>query len=511
MTIPQAVSPSTLTPGLYLVVDLLASAASPSTGELKTVIVAPKSSAGNLTPDTEVRSIGGVSDASAAFGPGTPGHLASKLLYARFPTATVDVIAPVAGAGVATLNVTFAGAPTSNTSILFDVMGREFEIAWLVGETPDDVKQKAIDAINQRTDDLFVTGVTGGVGILTINAKTPGRGGNDVKVLAVLSIAQTGSETVTGAAVYTNLAGGTTDPDYTNALSELEGEEYHFILPCLSNNDATNVATTSNVKRVVDHIDGLDSGLNARLQQVIAASFGTVAQAVAATVSSNNGQNATFGEHILCINGRGLPAELAALEAGGRLAAISIDPAANRIGEIMNEYIGAKDKIADNPTLGDSETALGGGVSLIGYTAQGLERLVRAVTTHSEDDVGAPDRRLLDTQNVDGTYIIARDLRSSLPQEFQGAKITPDVPAGQDPPPKGVIEERDIKAFIITRMRFWQAQGVATQKSVDDSIANGTLIVKVNDSDPTQVDIVVPFTIVPPLAKLGVTAQRIPA
>ncbi len=511
MTVPIAVSPSVLTPGLYLTVDLLAAAAAPGVGLLRTLIAAPKSSSGDLTVDTEVRTIGDADEAAVAFGTGTPGHLTAGLLFARFPGAVVDAISPTPSAGsVATLVVTFTGSPTADNTVLVDLMGVDFEVAWLATDSLTDVALRVSDAIAERTAALFITG-TPVAGVLTLNAKIAGPGGNDVIARVTLKNAATGGATIayTSSPAAAPLAGGTTEPDYTTALSNVVGEEYHYILPCLSNADATNIASTSNVRRVYNHIVALNTGKDAKLQQFITASTLTVAAATAATPDADNASNATFGEHILCISGRGLPAQLAGLEAGGRLAAISIDPAANRIGEAMSEYAGAADKIANKPTPGQSEQAIGGGVSLISYTAQGGETLVRAVTTHSQSVTGAADRRLLDTQNVDGTYIIARDLREALPQEFPQAKIAPDPIAGGDLPPRGVITPADIRSFIITRLRFWQVQGVATQVSIDAAIADGTLIVEINGSDPTQVDIVVPFAIVQPLAKLGLVVQRI--
>ena len=261
---------------------------------------------------------------------------------------------------------------------------------------------------------------------------------------------------------------------------------------------------------VIDHINNFNTGLNAKLEQVIVGITTTIALATAASSDANAAQNDVTGELILCINGRGLPGELGGREVGGWLLGLSTDPAVNRIGEDMSSYIGAVDLIADSPTVSQSETALGNGVALIGYTAQGLEILVRPVTTHSQDATGAPDLRLLDPQNVAATYIIARSLRSALPAEFPNAKLVKDVEAGDDPPPKGVIEVRDIKAFVITQLRFWVAQGVITKESLDTAVDGGTLIVEVNDSDPTQVDIVLPFSIVPPLAKFGVVVQRVP-
>lgn len=510
MAIPLAVSPSQLTPGLYLTVDLLSSAASPGTGTLRVALMGDKSSAGDLTVDSEVRVGAGEASAAVGFGTGMPAHLAAKQLYGQFQAAIVDFVAVTSGAGTATLDITFSGVPTSNNAVDVDVMGREFQIAWLVGETADDLRDKLIAGILERTSDLAVTAVSGGAGVTTINAKGTGNWGNDVLVQVKLANPATGTEAVAGAATHTNLAGGTTDPDYTTALAAIAGEEYHFILPCLSNADVTNVGSANNMSRTVDHINSLNTGLDAKLQQVICGCSTTIAAATAASVDANGAQNEGFGELIVLKASRDLPAEIAGREAGGRLAAESLDPAANRIGEGMDELKGAADVVASKPTIGESETALGGGVSLITYNAQRSPVLARAVTTHSQDDAGGPDRRLLDVQQVSGTYIVARDVRSALPQQFPQAKVTPDTEPGDDPPPTGVIEERDIYAFVVSRLRFWQRRGVVTRQSIDEAISTGSLIVKVNASDATQVDIVMPFSIVPPLAKFGVVAQRVP-
>jgi phage tail sheath gpL-like len=504
MSIPLAVSPSIVTPGLYLTVDLLAGAASPSVGTLKILLMAPKSAAGDLTDDTEVRSGGGASSGAIAFGNGTPGHLTAKKIYEQFPQAQVDFISPAAGAGQADLDITFGGAPSSNVAIDCDIAGREFEIAWLVGESVTEIRDKFIAAVQQRTSDLPVTAADGGAGIATINSKLLGNHGNDILVQVRLRSAQTGTETVTGATSATALAGGTTDPDFANAIASISGEEYHVIVPCLSNADVEN--TTGNLSDLETYIDQNDSGRSAKLQQVVVGYTGSLASAKTSAIARNSG----VFELVLCVNGRGLPGELGGVEAGDRVAFESIDPASNRIGNALGSYIGAKDVIADKPTDAETEDALTNGVAIVTYTAQGDEIIARPITTLSQDASGGADRRLLDVQNVSATYIVARDLRSALPAQFPNAKITPDTPPGEDPPPAGVIEERDIKAFIISRLRFWQRSGVITQASLDAAIADGTLIVKVNESDATQVDIVIPFKIVPPLAKMGVVVQRLP-
>ncbi len=256
--------------------------------------------------------------------------------------------------------------------------------------------------------------------------------------------------------------------------------------------------------KVVTHINNLNTGLNASLQQAVTATTKTQANAKAAAIGRNSG----ILQHVHCLNGRSLPCEFVGREIGGRIALESVDPAVNRIGELYDGIYVSANPTADKPTPAISEDALGNGLSLVGYNAVGQPIILRPITTYSVDTGGAADRRLLDVQNVSATYAVVRDLRSALPQEFANAKIQRDSLPGEDPPAAGVTEERDIKAFVIGRLRFWQRQGVIQKATLDSVIASGELIVQVNATDSTQVDILIPLRVVQPLAKIGVVAQR---
>lgn len=506
MPIPTAVAPSILTPGLYISVNLLSGAASPGQGVLKVLLLAPKAAAGDLTVDAEIRAGAGPDSAATAWGNGTVGHLAAKQLYAKYPGAQVYFGAPTAGATASTLNVTASGVPTVSTSVHFDIMGREFDVAWNASETADTFKTRAISEINTRGSDLAVTASSGGVGIVTITGKVLGNISKDILVKATLNQAQSGTEAVAGAATLTALAGGTTDPTFASILAAAAGTEFAYIGIVTSNTDAEVTAATSNPARVVAHINTYNSGLNASLQQAVVATTKTQANAKAAAIA----RNAQVLEHVHCTNARSLPGELVGRELGGRLAAESLDPAANRIGEYFDGVYASANPTADKPTPAISEDAIGNGLSLIGYNAVGQPIILRPITTYSVDTGGAADRRLLDVQNVSATYAVVRDLRSALTQQFAKAKIQRDSLPGEDPPPAGVTEERDIKAFVISRLRFWERDGVIQKATLDSVIATGELIVQVNASDSTQVDILIPLRVVQPLAKIGVVAQRRP-
>ncbi len=508
MTTPKAVSPGTLTPGIYIKVNLVAGAGGPNIGELRTLLLSPKSASGTLTPDSEIRTGGGEETAGTAFGIGTPGHLAAKQFYAGFPTGIVDFGAPAAAAGTATNNFTLSGTPTSNRALGVRVAGREFEVAWLVGESASDVRDKIVAGISQRTLDLPVVSTTGGAGVVTVTGKVPGNISNDILVRIYLkpTTGTVGTEAVSPSTL-TALAGGTTDPDYTNILAAAQGKEYHVILPCLSNTDAEVTGSSSNAERALTHVELYNEGLNAKLQTVIYASTKTQAAAIAAAQARNVG----YAQHVFCLNGQSLPCEFAAAEAGDRLNGTSLDPAINRIGNrIGTSLYGSQDLIGDQPTQPECESAIGSGVTILGYDTGGNVIVIRPITTYSQNSAGGPDRRLLDVQNVDATYIIARDMRAALPIEFANAKIIKDQAPGAQEIPEGVTEERDVKAFVISRLRVWVRQGVALGSALDAAIESGELIVEVDELDATQLNIVVPISIVPPLAKFGLVVNRKP-
>jgi len=148
--VPTAVSPATKTPGLYLRVDLLAGASSPGSAKLRALIIAPRSDAGKITPDTQLReAIGGADDARTIWGPGTQGHLAAVRLFKRYGVALVHGVAPAASTGApATGSFTLSGAPASESTIRITIKGVRIDVPWHLGEDPNQARDRAIAVIN---------------------------------------------------------------------------------------------------------------------------------------------------------------------------------------------------------------------------------------------------------------------------------------------------------------------------------------------------------------------------
>lgn len=499
--VPLAVSPATLSPGLYMTVNLLAGTISPGTATMRGLFISPRSSAGNLTLDEEVRPLGGSDDARTAFGPKTPGYLAAVQFFHHFPGGILYAIAPTASSGsAATGTLTFSSTPTSTRTVRITIAGRIVDVTWAASESGDTLKARAVLAINGR-DDVAATASATGTGIVTLTAPFPGPWGNDIQIACELLDGAGGSVALSG----DSLSGGTTEPDFTTSLVAIAGQEFAFIAPLVSNAEAQSSSASTNVARVLSQVNTYNHGRNPKLQCTVVGVTGSLASAKTGVVARND----PTLEYVFCLNGQSLPAEWAGAELGQRMSDVEIDPAMNRIPTLLDLCVGASDQNADAPTDPEEEDALAHGLSIVTYNAQGQPQISRPVTAHSQDSNGNPDRRCFDVSGTDTAYALARDIREWLPQQFPRAKISKDLAPGDEPLPEGVIEERDVRAALITRLRLWQAKGVIRRDILDQVIANGTLVARQNPDDGTQVDIVIPEAAYQPVAKWGVVINKV--
>lgn len=505
MPITKAVASSVKTPGFYLLLNLLGQPSNPGLAVNRALIIAPKSGDGDITANTEVRQCFGPEDVATALGAGTPGHLAAKRLFQRFGVASVDVVAPTASAGAAATGTqTFTGPATENSTIRLRIHGRTVDVAWLSGEAATTFVARAVDAVNELSADLFVTASDGGSGDLDYTAKVAGPWGNDVRLHA--SIIEGGG----GIAISANptaLTGGTTEPSFATALTNVATNEYRRIVACLSNADAADTSSSSNAERLANHINQYESGNRALLQVGVVGVTGSIANAKAGAIDRNN----EAMEYVLGRSWDDLPAELAGHEAGDALAGIALErPNYNRIGNTCDLY-GPRDVVANRLTAAETEDLLNNGVTPLDVDPlTGTPFLVQPITTHSTFD-GAPDYRAFHLSDTDAMYTVFQDLRTATPQEFAHASITDDLAPGSDPLPRGVVEVRDVRAFIISRLRFWAREGVVNGNALTAAIDNGDLTVAIDETNRSQVNIFIPLAIIQPLAKFSVVGSKVVA
>lgn len=501
-----AVTPDNPRPGLHLAVDLTRGSSSPGAQGLRALIVTPpETGQGNATLDTEVRPVFSKEDVLAATGRSL-GYYAYKALFANDSQALVDLIACTGSSGsVASATLTFSGAPVANSGWLLDIQGTEIEIEWNVGETDDDAALNAVARVNAKGDDIYV--IAGAVNeVVTFSARAAGPAGNDVRVSIKKLRGDGATATLSGSA----LTGGTTEVDMTAALATARVKEYDYILLCMSNADAQSGSASSNPARLKAHINDLNTGARAKLQQGIVGSTGTRAQAKVNALAINE----PTIEHACSQLDRSLPCEVAAAELGDRMRRRRRESNANRILQPIRGLRGAADKTTQIPTDAQFADAVNNGVTVLSYTANGEPMLERSVTTYSKDTLGNQDTRARDTNEIDAIYDYFKDLRAAIPQEFMSpdgqVKITRDLVPGDDPPPERVVEERDVKAFIRARtMGFWVPRGVIDGAAFQAAYDNGELICRVNNSDETQLDVFLPVKAFKALTKIGLYGAKV--
>lgn len=502
--VAKAVASSVKTPGFFLTIDLLGGVSGPGTAVNRVLLLGEKNTAdGDITPDTELRQIFGPDDAEISHGSGSLVHLAAKGIFRKYPLANVWVGAPVSGGGAAaTQTHVLAGTPTESSTIEIDIHGRVIQSAWNAGESATVGRDRAVLNINRFSRDLFAIASAGaGAGDLDIDAKAAGPTGNDVQTGAKFTVGGAGATVTPGGAA---LAGGTTEASYANILALANTEEFKLIIPCLSNADASAAGATSNADRTRVHIEGLDSGLDALLQNGLIGHTGSIANVKTGAID----RNSTVFEYIFAHQFQSMPCEVAGEEAGDTLLGLAQRANYNRIGNEYSQLYGPKNIAADKLTAAEVEDLLNNGVSVVGL-ARGTNRpyLVKPITTHSLFG-GNPDFRAHHMSDTYGAQFVGDDIRVAMPQAFANASITPNLPAGDLDLPPGVVEIKDARAWVVSRLHLHASLGIVERARLEEVAENGELIVEIDAGDESQVNVFVPLKIIKPLAKIGAVVSK---
>lgn len=501
------VSPNVKRPGLYLKVTLNG-LPSNGAGEVRGLLLAPKGSAGTITPNTQlVRRVAGASAVATLLGQGTPGHLAAIAFFRAHTLGVLDVAAPVASAGATAAGTfTLSGTPVESTVIRVRIHDFVLDIPWAIGVTPSAEAAIVNAELVKRAGQIAVTPTVSGA-VITATAKIAGAWGNDILI---------GAQTLEGDGVITPsgsaLTGGTLEPDYTTILALVAPYEYSLIIPALSNADACSAGSTSNGTRIRTHVVSRSSGHGAKLEQVVIGATASLGSAKVGAI----GRNEPRIEYVYLRSAQSLPCQIAGWEAGRRLwlrdRKVIIG---NRTSESWKDsgIVGAVDIPAARMSDIEFEDALTSGLSVVDYDGLDQLYLARPITTYCRDANDAFDSDVYGVEAVDGTDAFARALRIQLPEEFRdpdglGVNIIPDLPEGVEEVPPNTVEVRDVRATVLSIAEDFVRAGVLRRDKLDEAINEGSFIVKINDDDPEQVDIEAPVWIVRILSKLGVHVIR---
>jgi phage tail sheath gpL-like len=333
---------------------------------------------------------------------------------------------------------------------------------------------------------ILFTGVTGGTGNL----------------LTSMALQATGPSTGN------KCTGGTTEINITNALSVLTAE-YDFIVLCSSNTDMELASSSSNFFRLKSYIASHSAGTSAQLQQMVVADTNGLSAQIAMT------SYVDFAQACLVVsrNSQSLACEFAGAELGARMRERQAFSIKNRIGmRYLYNLYPSFNLNADAYDAADEENALQHGLTPVLWDKTQTPYPARPITTYFEDINDNPDDRILDVTRVDGLYDVGKDLRTYIPETFQGLSLSPDLPAGDDELPPNVVEIGTIRQFLVQRLRVWQDKGVLRKDLLDLAVGTpqspGTLVCQIDDVDDTQVDMLLPLAVIPVLSKFSVVIDQ---
>jgi phage tail sheath gpL-like len=510
VSLPVAIDPLTRRPGVGLKIDLKTGSSSSAAQAIRILLLSPKNaSGGTATVDTTVyESVVHADAVSTLLGPGSLGHLAASRVFEEFPTAAVDVIALAAASGAqASGTITFDDTTPVTVARVAEVeiAGRVLTIDWFAGETDITAATRLVAKIGQLTKELPVTATNGGgtLAAVTLTFKSKGLSGNDAIYRARLLDGGTGGAVTPG--TRTALSGGTTEPSVVNALTLITQREYRLIVACIGNTDAANASTTSTLGRLKTHLVGRGEGIGALLQTVHSACTDSLVNAKACT----NQHNFEFFTHHLARGALSLPCEWAGAVAGLVAREIRTDPNHNFIHTPFRaELYGSPSIDADALTAAECEDALVSGVSYVSYTVRMEPRLERPITSYFEDSDGNPDDRVLDASKPLAAMAVLTDLRTRCARAWANMKLAKTLPAGSTPIPPRVVTEAAARAFIVGILREWCGQGVILESELDAALADGSLVIQVDDTDEHQLDTYLPLKIVPIFAKHSIVLHQ---
>ena len=511
MAVEKAVASSSVVPGTYTTVNLKGGARSPGAAALRAIVMCPLAASGaSMSADTITTSVADAETVAALVGRGTPGHLFAVAFFAENKTGQLDIAAAAAGGGVtATATAALTGTITEEMTVRSTIAGRVVETNWAAGEAGSVAAARHATKLNDVKRELGLptdhsTQASPNDHIIDIDAAAAGLYGNDI--LAKVELIGGAGGTVTMSPTTGYLATGTLEPDYAALRGLIDTTKYDYIAMCVSNTEAALVTAGTNPADLKTHITAMNSGLNASQQNGIYGCTGLQSAAL-------TGADAHNFEWMECVHAhkmQSLGCEFAGAECGQRMRERALYPAKNRIK--MKYRARLYGVVTDTDKLGETELSTGilGGLTEVVQSNDGSLSPARPVTTYHEDSDGNADGRVRDTTIPDGMAHVVEDLEVYVADEFSGKNVVEDQPAGSPPINNvNVVEVGDIRAAVEGRMELHIGAGVVNRASFEASVTDGTFAVEIDDTDRTQVNMVIPFKIVNVHAKTGIVAKHV--
>ena len=475
-------------PGAYVKVTLGVGQASGAAIDSRVMLYGNKTSTGVATVATPYQ-IASVADARDLFGAGSELFRMARAALTANPLCQLFGIAATESAGqAASGTITFGSGPASKASTVRVFVGGEVIFVPVAATDTVSAIATAVAAAINKMSDWPVT-ASALAGAVTLTAKQKGPRGNDIAYFADLEVSC--AVTVTLAAA--RLTSGATSDSLQNASDATIGSRYRYhVAP---GSDTTNIGI------LVTRVNATAQPAEGRRELVVFATYDTPANAITLATGRNDAR-------AQCVWAEGAwqtPGEMAAAVAAVRAAKEATDAAYNLDGEVIPGLVPRRLE-ADKPTASELVGALNNGVTPLVDVSGGKVAICRSITTKSQDALGNPDYRTIDTASVVVPDYIADDIAAT----WSGFVSTAGAKLGENPaegkaPPAGVVTPKMARDFLYGRLKA--AEESALVENVDARLAE--LTVSINQVASGRLDASIPVDVVKLLHQFGADVRQV--
>lgn len=472
-------------------------------------------SAGTATVEQPVF-VASSDDAATLFGRGSELHRMALAFFAQYPDGTLYACPVAQASGVkGSAVITFATTSNAAFTIRMKLCGQIIDVPVESGTTAVNIATAIADAVNDNQDLPFTAQNDAGGGTpgaaVTISAKHDGPRGNTL-IVDMYFVSSTGAETRITTASTTSpgattgiwsgtgtigteitLASGATQDTFANALSAIEPVRYHRIVgACIE---------STNIGRIVTHINAQAGPTIQLLEQAVCGSVDTYANAVTLATGQNAARLQVAWHHASVIPAGEVAAQVCAARlygdsgVGGLLAGEADTPSANldglELGTVLMQRV-----IADQPTRTEIENALNNGLTpLTGSGSRpGYASVVRSITSRSLRS-GTPNYAVLDTSAVTVPDHVADTLRADLATTFAGCRLASESSDGLPPRASSVVMPSTVRARIAQRLKEMEDQAILVDVDANLSL----LVVEADGVTPGRLNCEIPAEVIPGL------------
>lgn len=448
-------------------------------GLKKVLIMAPSTSAGSITQDTEV--FGPISTEDEAItktGSGSCAHRMVREFLRVCKNVQLYVICPTRSGGTAaSATIVYSGTITAVGVAKVRVCGEPVYYAYTTSDTATTVGAGIAAAINALTYlPVTAANVTGTV---TLTAKNAGPDGNTIRIK---SYVPSGTGLASTSTSLTALSSGATEVDYTTALTTIASQKYHRIVA-----HTTDYAGAGAVEDIQTQIGSQALPATGIRQQVFFGLSGTSSDLVTKATGINDARMRIIWMKNAWEENYVLAAKVAASFCNHELS----DPSYNFDGYgLKSEHVFTvytPENVADIPTNTTLATVLANGGTPIGVTANGATYVVRSITSRSLNGA-TQDYRARDSHRVSVADAFADDLLANMANAPYSA-VTEDPATGGKEPLARFITPKRAKTIVEDLIRAYNDAGhmdPAKLTEMLESISTG-----IDPGDASRINVIV--------------------